>query len=96
MASLSGRGKGDEHETPNTMVYHPRYDNAHWKGLHEQAGAMCIVIKRTMDLGLDLPPPPGIDEGSMPFVSYKGPFATCDEEGWGNTCPTPSGATGIC
>ena len=81
-ARHSGRGTGEDHDTPNTMVYHPRYENYRWKGLRDRARPMYDVIKSARASELDLPSPlPGSGEEITPFVSYKGTLQIAIQEG---------------
>ena len=54
------------------MVYNTRYDEDHWKGLCEQAGPMCDIIKFAKALGLDLPPPCNDYKEACPSYRIKG------------------------
>ena len=54
------------------MVYNTRYDEDHWKGLCDQAGPMCDIIKFAKALGLDLPPPCNDYKEACPSYRIKG------------------------
>ena len=54
-AQPHGGGRGD---IPNSIVYHPRYNENVWIALKDKAGPMREVIKRMMVIGLTPPLPP--------------------------------------